>query len=59
MDGSVRIVQNILVKSKAHKVILLGHSGSKIKAIGLAARRELSELLGCEVHLFLNVVVEK
>jgi len=59
LDGSVRIVQNILVKSKAHKVILLGHSGSKIKAIGLAARRELSELLGCEVHLFLNVVVEK
>ena len=58
-DGSVRIAQNILVKSKAHKVILLGHDGSKIRAIGLAARRELSELLGREVHLFLNVVVEK
>lgn len=58
-DGSVRIAQNILVKNKAHKIILLGHNGSKIKAIGLAARRELSELLGREVHLFLNVVVEK
>ena len=58
-DGSVRIAQNILVKSKAHKIILLGHNGSKIRAIGLAARRELSELLGREVHLFLNVVVEK
>ena len=58
-DGSVRIAQNIFVKSKAHKVILLGHNGSKIKAIGLAARRELSGLLGREVHLFLNVVVEK
>lgn len=58
-DGSVRVAQDILVKSKAHKVILLGHNGSKIKAIGLAARRELSELLGREVHLFLNVVVEK
>ncbi len=58
-DGSVRIAQNIVVKSNAHKVILLGHKGSKIRAIGFAARRELSELLGREVHLFLNVVVEK
>ena len=58
-DGSIRIVQNIFVKSKAHKIILLGHNGSKIRAIGLAARRELSELLGQEVHLFLNVVMEK
>lgn len=58
-DGSVRIAQNIVVKSNAHKVILLGHKGSKIRAIGSAARRELSELLGREVHLFLNVVMEK
>ena len=58
-DGSIRIAQNIFVKSKAHKVILLGHKGEKIRAIGSAARRELSELLGREVHLFLNVVVEK
>lgn len=58
-DGSVKIAQNIFVKSKAHKVILLGHNGGKIKAIGKAARCELSELLGREVHLFLNVVVEK
>lgn len=58
-DGSVRIAQNIFVKSKAHKIILLGHNGGKIRAIGSASRRELSELLGREVHLFLNVVVEK
>lgn len=58
-DGSVRIVQNIFVKNKAHKIILLGHNGGKIRAIGSSSRRELSELLGREVHLFLNVVVEK
>ncbi|MBO4405265.1 MAG: GTPase Era [Alphaproteobacteria bacterium] len=58
-DGSVRIAQNIFVKSNAHKMILLGHKGSKIRAVGSASRRELSELLGREVHLFLNVVVEK
>ena len=58
-DGSVSIAQNIFVKSRAHKVILLGHKGEKIRAIGMAARHELSELLEREVHLFLNVVVEK
>ena len=58
-DGSVRIAQNIFVKNKAHKIILLGHNGGKVRAIGSAARRELSELLRREVHLFLNIVVEK
>ncbi len=58
-DGSVRIAQNIFVKSRAHKVILLGHKGEKIRAIGSAARCELSKLLERKVHLFLNVIVEK
>jgi len=58
-DGSVRIVQNVYVKNNAHKVIFLGHKGGKIKAIGEAARKELSSLLDRKVHLFLHVFVEK
>ncbi|MDR3186879.1 MAG: GTPase Era [Holosporaceae bacterium] len=57
-DGSVKIVQNIYVKSKAHKIIFLGHNGGKIKAIGKAAREELSSLLNGKVHLFLHVLVD-
>jgi GTP-binding protein Era len=57
-DGSVKIVQNILVKNTAHKAIFLGRRGGKIKAIGAAAREELSQLLGRKVHLFLHVQVE-
>jgi GTP-binding protein Era len=57
-DGSVKIVQNIYVKNKAHKIIFLGHNGGKIKAIGKAARKELSFLLNREVHLFLHVLVD-
>jgi GTP-binding protein Era len=57
-DGSVKIVQNIYVKNNAHKIIFLGRRGGKIKAIGEAARRELMELLGKNVHLFLHVLVE-
>ena len=33
--------------------------GSKLKAIGEAARKELTELLGQKVHLFLHVKVEE
>ncbi|MDR1362005.1 MAG: GTPase Era [Holosporaceae bacterium] len=57
-DGSVKIVQNIYVKSNRHKTIFLGAGGSKIKAIGEAARRELTELLQREVHLFLHVLLQ-
>ena len=38
---------------------MLGKGGSKIKAIGEAARAELNELLGRKVHLFLHVKVEE
>ncbi|MBR1734502.1 MAG: GTPase Era, partial [Alphaproteobacteria bacterium] len=58
-DGSIKIVQNIYVKNNAHKIIFLGHNGEKIKAIGKATRKELSNLLNRNVHLFLNVVVKE
>ncbi len=38
---------------------MLGKGGSKIKAIGEAARKELAEVLGQKVHLFLHVKVEE
>ena len=58
-DGSLKIMQDIHVKKKAHKIIFIGHGGGKIKAIGEAARLELSSLLDRKVHLFLHVVVDE
>jgi GTP-binding protein Era len=58
-DGSVKISQNIYVKNRAHRIIFLGRNGGKIKAIGKAAREELSSLLKREVHLFLHVLIDK
>lgn len=58
-NGDIKIVQNIRVKNNAQKTIFIGHKGGKIKAIGEAARRELSKLLGCVVHLFIHVLVDK
>jgi GTP-binding protein Era len=58
-DGSVEIHQQIVIARDSQKGIVLGKRGAKLKAIGEAARKELAELLGCKVHLFLHVRVEE
>ena len=58
-DGSVEIRQQIVIGRDSQKPIVLGKGGSKIKAIGEAARKELSEILGVKVHLFLHVKVSE
>ncbi len=54
-DGSLEIHQQIVVTRDSQKPIVLGKGGRQIKAIGEAARKELSEILGVKVHLFLHV----
>jgi GTP-binding protein Era len=56
-DGSVAIHQQILVGRDSQKAIVLGKGGTRIRALGEAARKELAELLGRKVHLFLHVKV--
>ena len=56
-DGSAAIHQQILVARDSQKAIVLRKGGTRIRAIGEAARKELSALLGRKVHLFLHVKV--
>ena len=56
-DGSLEIHQQIVVARESQRPIVLGKGGQRIKAIGEAARKELSEILGVKVHLFLHVKV--
>ncbi|MCP5073015.1 MAG: GTPase Era [Rhodobacteraceae bacterium] len=56
-DGSVRIDQMIYVTREGHKGITLGPKGQTIKSVSMAARQELKEMVGTEVHLFLQVKV--
>ncbi|MDJ0977344.1 MAG: GTPase Era [Erythrobacter sp.] len=56
-DGSLEIHQQIVVARETQRPIVLGKGGQKIKAIGEAARKELAEVLGVKVHLFLHVKV--
>lgn len=58
-DGSIEIHQQIVIARDSQKAIVLGKGGSKLKAIGEASRKELADLLGVKVHLFLHVKVEE
>ncbi|MDP6407137.1 MAG: GTPase Era [Alphaproteobacteria bacterium] len=58
-DGSVRIEQVIYVTRQNHKGIVLGRGGSRIKAVGEAARHQLEEAYERRVHLFLFVKVRE
>jgi GTP-binding protein Era len=58
-DGSLEIHQQIVIGRDSQKPIVLGKRGARIKAIGEAARKELADLLGVKVHLFLHVKVEE
>ncbi len=58
-DGSLEIHQQIVVTRETQRPIVLGKGGRMIKAIGEAARTELTEMLGVKVHLFLHVKVEE
>ena len=58
-DGSVEIHQQIVIARDSQKPIVLGKRGARIKAIGEAARKELSDMLGVPVHLFLHVKVDE
>ncbi|PHQ97332.1 MAG: GTPase Era [Marinosulfonomonas sp.] len=56
-DGSVKIDQIIYVVRDGHKGILLGKKGETIKSVSVAARAEMIEFLGRNVHLFLKIKV--
>ncbi len=58
-DNSVRIEQTIFVELESQRKIVLGKGGGTIKAIGADARREIAEILGVPVHLFLFVKVRE
>jgi len=52
-----RIAASIVVERDAHKGMVIGAGGARLKRIGSEARRELETLLGTKVHLELFVKV--
>jgi GTP-binding protein Era len=58
-DKSIRIEQTIFVERESQRKIVLGKAGATIKSIGAESRREIAEIVGVPVHLFLFVKVRE
>lgn len=58
-EDFARIHCLIVVERTSQKKIVIGKGASRLKEIGIAARREIEELLGHRVHLELFVKVEE
>jgi GTPase len=54
-----KIAAAIYCERQGQKAILIGKGGSKLKAIGTAARKEIESLLGTRVFLELHVIVKE
>jgi GTPase len=58
-DKSIRIEQTIFVERESQRKIVLGKAGATIKSIGADSRKEIAEIVGVPVHLFLFVKVRE
>jgi len=58
-EGLARVRALVWVETDSQKGILIGAHGRMIKAIGIAARRELQRALGVQVHIELSVRVRR
>jgi GTP-binding protein Era len=59
-DGRLtKIIATIHIERESQKAILIGRGGSKIKAVGEAARRQIERMTGAKVFLKLFVRVQK
>ncbi|WP_350454610.1 GTPase Era [Slackia heliotrinireducens] len=54
-----KIYATIYVERDSQKGIIIGKGGQAIKQIGIEARKDLEQLLGCGVYLDLNVKIKK
>lgn len=58
-DTIIRIRTTIYVARDSQKGILIGHKGSKLKAVGVGARKQMEAFFNKQVHLVTFVKVKK
>ncbi|PRX04220.1 UNVERIFIED_ORG: GTP-binding protein Era [Actinomadura viridilutea] len=58
-DDLVDVYAHLFVERPSQKGIIIGHRGSRLKAVGAKARRQIEALLGTKVYLDLHVKVAK
>lgn len=58
-DGMVDVRVHVFVERDSQKAIIIGKGGSRLRAVGTKARKEIQELLQVPVYLDLHVKVAK
>lgn len=58
-ENIIRITAEIFVERNSQKGIIIGKKGEAIKNLGIAARKELEDFFGKQIHLETFVKVEK
>jgi GTPase len=58
-NGDIKIHQTIFVTKESQKAIIVGKNGSMIKQIGQESRKEIAEIAGAKIHLFLFVKIKQ
>lgn len=58
-DGTLYVKAAILTNAERYRGMIIGAGGRKIKEIGMAARKELSQIMDCKVYLELEVDVDE
>src|SRR5690606_2554398 len=58
-DDIIRIKAVIMVERDTQKGIIIGHKGTAIKKVGMAARADLEKFFGKQIHIELYVKVNK
>ena len=56
-EGIMDIEATVICERDSHKGIVIGKGGVMLKRIGTAARKDIEELVGCQVNLQLFVKV--
>ncbi len=58
-EGIMDIEATVICERDSHKGIVIGKGGAMIKRIGSSARKDIEELVGCQVNLQLFVKVRR
>lgn len=58
-DGLIDIYAHLFLERDSQKGIVIGHKGSRLKAVGANARRSIEALLGSPVYLDLHIKIAK
>ena len=55
-NGDLKIKQKLIINNLRYRKIILGKNGEKIKKIREFSQNQISKILNCKTHLYLEVI---